>query len=469
MKNGQSLKACLSSYFVLLLLVVGPNAGSAAIQVQLTSSSPTPALAGATFLASLTISGTRQYEYTYSVSAALSGPGGGSYTGSSDSYGGTYSVSTDANSRGDITLTVTVTGTPIPNSGATGSDNGTASITFTTCDIVSMTPTAEYALNGTVLSFSATTDPVGTVPEAVIWSTSGGGAVAGNGLTGVFTANESIWGAGSVTITCFGTAANTATVQEIVTTYVQPGATEEGTMDGQFVINVTPEPAGITYSWQWSVPAATEAGDRNGPSVVFASPGTKTTGLGAKAHWYAVTPSQWSDVDGPVCSYDISCKVGYKSGENVPSGNWNVALQFIGGKTTVPYSAGTPTAAEREVDGVTQHYFLDVGCLAQLDPAVTIFIPTTSEFYSKIVAHENVHVAQLSAAPYSTITSVENVWGYVQNMTANSYASLIDAFGDYQDAKNAELETLVSANSAELEGPAYAVSNATAPLFLNMR
>lgn len=397
-----------------LLLIFSTYSGFAGITVYLSSGSPSPAWAGSSFSAQLTITGQQQYEYSYSVTASLSGPGGGSYT--FDANSSTYNISSEASGRGDITLTVTVTGTPLPESGATGQDNGTASITFTIADVASLTPTSEYALTGTVLTFTATTDPAGIVPEDVPWAVNGGGTVEGNSLTGVFTADSSIIGAGTVTVSCTGATAHTANVQEIVLVTQTPRQTEEGTSAGTFTVTPSATPAGISYAWEFSNP--TPAG--NGPSVPFASPSAASTGLGSVARWFAYPDVNWWRTGMETCVYSITCKVSYKGGEQYsPWDTWSVNAKPEG-STTWPAITGFPTTGTDLINGQTIYKVTGVGTLTRTIPVSTIDCAPTSQFKAKVEAHEGRHVTQLTAmSPWKDMRSADALY----NDTLSAYTA----------------------------------------------
>ena len=101
------------------------------------------------------------------------------------------------------------------------------------------------------------------------------------------------------------------------------------------------------------------------------------------------------------------------------------------------------------------------------NPTITMILPATSQFYSKLLAHEQVHVAQWG--PTGLLGSNYSASGFfdaVKNLTDSSQAGLVGQINtvgqNYVDAGDARVAALC--NQSELA--AYTAVDSMAPQYL---
>jgi hypothetical protein len=235
-----------------------------------------------------------------------------------------------------------------------------------------------------------------------------------------------------------------------------------------FSVNVT---SGTLKTIQWSFKAPTDAG--NNPNVNFTSPNsTKTFTDG---HWFAIPnvacPAQ-SDLPAYYnAQYEIKATVTFGSDQNrsktttlTVNAFWSPA-GFV--DPNVADVTGGPTIG---VNSSGIWVVVNKGTLARRVPTtMTIFVPTTSQFYNKTVSHEQVHLNQWIAGPghlYGDLFSADDFFNQIKGLTGTSkedlFNKLVQAKTTYINAQVA----LVQQRRVQSEREAHAVSDPISPQYV---
>ncbi len=156
----------------------------------------------------------------------------------------------------------------------------------------------------------------------------------------------------------------------------------------------------------------------------FASTDQQTTSV-SKAHWFALPDDKFAAP--PECTYTLVCEATVKGKKIKGTKPWTVWIDPSGGLTEPPKMTGEVTVAsgQRQVFGAkpgvmeTYWYVKDIGSLARTPAAVSLRPPATSQFYDKIMVHENRHVWQWNQGPWSTYWSPATFFNRVKNITSN--------------------------------------------------
>src|SRR5690606_23055679 len=220
------------------------------------------------------------------------------------------------------------------------------------------------------------------------------------------------------------------------------------------------------YQWTYSIDSGSTG---NNPNVAFSAPTSASTT--AVAHWYA-RPNSDCASNPPLTTshpyynskYKIKVKVTFQGGaENSKDANFNVnAWWSPAGSVGLAQITGIPQMQETSPGrwGV-----VGPGTLARVPQQTpTIYVPSSSQFYNKTVAHENVHIAQWGPGRiFANYVTVAEFMSRISNITDTSEGNLILRLGQELDAYLiSEANLIISSgdlNQAEIE--AYAVSDPT--------
>ncbi|MBA2378099.1 MAG: hypothetical protein H0V76_00825 [Blastocatellia bacterium] len=229
------------------------------------------------------------------------------------------------------------------------------------------------------------------------------------------------------------------------------------------------------YEWTYSIDSGSTG---NNPIVEFASPASATTT--AKAHWYARPNAECASAP-PAASvahpyynskYKIKVKVFFEGGaEKLKDANFIVnAWWHPAGRVLEPVLTGSIMATENPAG----HWTATGHSLTRVTQPATILIPSTSQFYDKIVAHEDVHVPQYHTGNLlGNYFTVDGFWTYLQslNLSSSTQAGLMTqvevAQNNYYLSQAAAM--IASGDLATAEIAAYNVSDPRTPMFAYQR
>lgn len=215
-----------------------------------------------------------------------------------------------------------------------------------------------------------------------------------------------------------------------------------------------------SYQWSWSAPQ----GAGNNPNVNFTAATAAQTNT--DGHWFA-SPNV---VCAPMSSvYTITGKVHFSDGQDL-SKNTTLTVNVpwdVAGQTSNPPITGGPSTG---YDPVRQLWVvLDKGTWTRGQPNVQIFVPASSQFYNKTVAHENKHAQQWISGLMSDLYQIEgpgSAMEAVSSVTDPDYATfsqkLLNAFNAWANNQSAQAD----ARKPQAETEAHAVSDPIAPQYL---
>ena len=245
-------------------------------------------------------------------------------------------------------------------------------------------------------------------------------------------------------------------------------------MDGQqgaFSVSVSGGTA-TAYSWSFTAPS----GAGNGPNVSFTAPTSAQTNT--DGHWFALPnvacPSQ-SDLPGYYNSvYTIKATVTFSEGDT-PSKSTTLTVNSYwnpAGLTdpNIARIGGVPNMASDNPDGSGTWRVTGKGTLSRVVPtSSTINVISTSQFYSKTVQHEQVHVNNWIAGTghlYGDLYNPDDFYNQIINITGTSQNDLINklsaALTTYVNSQGA----IVAQRHSQDEQQAYAVSDPIAPQYV---
>jgi len=229
---------------------------------------------------------------------------------------------------------------------------------------------------------------------------------------------------------------------------------------GAFSVSVT---AGTATSYQWSFSAPGGAG--NAPSVNFSNPTSASTNT--DGHWFAL-PNAACPSSSANSTYTITATVGFDDGISLSkSTQLTVTLPAQGG-VTLGFAAilGLPDMAADQ-NGVWR--VLGLGTLRRDVPtSYSVNVAQSSQFYSKLAQHEQVHVDQWkqgSGHLYGDLFLVSVFFSQIANLTASSQSSLTSQVRSAQDAFIQEQGGEAANRQPQAEHEAYAVSDPINPQY----
>ncbi len=233
--------------------------------------------------------------------------------------------------------------------------------------------------------------------------------------------------------------------------------------DGSSVFFTSTVTGATPTGYQWSV--TTPSGSGNSPSLNFTSATSLSTFATAK--WFASPDDACSAPN--ESTYTVKLTVSFSGRSpitkeksfkvNVP---WNVAGETNGG----PHVGGTSQKAQN-AQGIW--YVVGLGTLNVTTSAfIQMNIPTTSQFYSKMYAHEQHHVNQWAQPNglYGSQFTNAGLWAAIQNLTDVTEQGLIGkiniAAANYLNSR----QVVVNGLCNQAETAAYGVSDLLTPMYL---
>src|SRR5262249_25396611 len=194
-----------------------------------------------------------------------------------------------------------------------------------------------------------------------------------------------------------------------------------------FSVTVT---GGGAASYQWSFKAPT--GAVNSPNVTFSTPTEASTS--AQGHWFAFPDKEcapsgdsadpyWNSVYTIVCTVTFADQHQQKAQTTLTvNAYWNPA-----GATGTPNITGGPTIGHDPVKNLW--VVVDGGTLARKLPVPMIYVPASSQFYEKVVAHENKHVEQWKTGMLSDLYAVSSLMEILAPLTDPTQEGLSKKLG----------------------------------------
>jgi hypothetical protein len=232
---------------------------------------------------------------------------------------------------------------------------------------------------------------------------------------------------------------------------------------GEFHVTVSPD--NITpdsYAWSW------EAKDNpagNSPHVDFASGQNSKEVTVNKAWWYAF-PDDPCRAQNP-CSYKLNSAVSFGHDQFEASSIMSVYVPTSGGTVNNPIVVGSPYLSSRNVRGKVEWFVSSKGTLKRQIGEINIpDIPITSQFYPKVLAHEQKHVDQQTSGLASNIWTVENLWNKIKTLKAPAKEVLNKELNAVYKQFNVDEQKKWDDGQRDRELEAYSVSDKTPPFYL---
>jgi hypothetical protein len=187
---------------------------------------------------------------------------------------------------------------------------------------------------------------------------------------------------------------------------------------------------GSPIAYQWSFKAPSAAG--NSPGIAFATPTQASTSV--YTHWYALpdkacAPSgdgsdpYWNSIYTIVCTVTFADQRQQKAQTTLTvNAYWNPA-----GATGTPNILGGPTIGHDVVRNLW--VVIDAGTLRRNLPTPVIYVPTTSQFYAKVTAHENKHVEQWKTGMLADLYSIDSLMTVLAPLTDATQQGLSKKLG----------------------------------------
>lgn len=243
--------------------------------------------------------------------------------------------------------------------------------------------------------------------------------------------------------------------------------TVESKNSGEFEVKV--KPANLTIqSYQWLTDGAWPAGAGNSPALNYSNSTSNKTSVNTTI-WFAKTNNRRQLVDGPTCQYVINCEVtidGQKIRSAEPSQlNVNVNIE---GETSRAQMVEVESIVISESDGTFR--VTGKGNFRRKAAVVKyIGVPSTSQFYNKLKAHEQKHVHQwTSETPWKDLFDADALYSTTLSKltSTKSEGDLLKKIWVAFDAKENADQTKADNTKCDREKAAFEVERSTEPHFL---
>jgi hypothetical protein len=243
----------------------------------------------------------------------------------------------------------------------------------------------------------------------------------------------------------------------------------EGLDSEPFTCEVHPTNANVT-SYRWLSGAsngAWSASAGNNPTLDYISGSSKSSAV-RHTRWFAKTPSSLSSVDGPIASYNINCEV-IVDGQTVRAATpaTLAVVVILGTECSPPEMVDEDTISVAISNGVW--VVTGQGNFRRTAPVPgTTMLTTNSQFYAKIMAHENKHVHQwTNEFPWVSIYSANICYtNLIKGLTGTNETDLRMKISNAVRAKASQDLMVFSLYRCEAEAAANQVEKQTPPHFL---
>ncbi len=224
-----------------------------------------------------------------------------------------------------------------------------------------------------------------------------------------------------------------------------------------FSVDIPPEDPAVSIQWSFTAPS----GAGNNPEVIFGSPTNATTAAFCK--WFALPDSECSaSFDS---QYTIRCVVNLSGGRMVTRETSLIVNAYW-------YPAGS--VAPTDITGGPAYGFntqtnlwvvTGSGSLQRVVSTANIEVPTTSQFYTKTVTHENRHVYQWTTGMLSDLFTVQSLMNQFSPLTDATEQGLITKINNAATAWFNSQGVIYGNRSNDAERDAYAQSDPIAPMY----
>jgi hypothetical protein len=230
-----------------------------------------------------------------------------------------------------------------------------------------------------------------------------------------------------------------------------------------FSVTVTGGTA-VGYEWSFKAPS----GAVNSPSVTFGTPTQASTN--AVGHWFALpdracAPSgdsadpYWNSAYTIVCTVTFSDQRQQKAQTTLTvNAYWNPA-----GATGTPSISGGPAIGRDTLRNLW--VVVDAGTLARNLPTPVIYVPASSQFYSKVTAHENKHVEQWKTGMLSDLYAISSLMAVLSPLTDATQGGLSKKLGEASLAWVEQQDREFQRRLRAAEKEAHEVSDPIAPRY----
>jgi len=222
--------------------------------------------------------------------------------------------------------------------------------------------------------------------------------------------------------------------------------------------------AAIGYQWSFKAPS----GAVNDPAVTFGAPNEASTS--AFGRWYALpdrecAPSAdsadpyWNSTYTIVCTVTFADQHEQKAQTTLTvNAYWNPA-----GATGTPAISGGPTIGHDTSNNLW--VVIDSGTLARNLPVPLIYVPSSSQFYEKVLAHENKHVEQWRTGMLSDLYSISSLMAVLSPLTDATQEGLSKKLGVASVAWVEQQDREFQRRLRAAEREAHKVSDPIAPRY----
>jgi hypothetical protein len=231
-------------------------------------------------------------------------------------------------------------------------------------------------------------------------------------------------------------------------------------------------PSGLSPSYQWLSGSANDAWPStagNNPTLDYSAPSSPSTFI-QSTRWYAPTPSRQQVVDGIICYYKINCEVTI-GGQSVKAFNPAILSVEVNmtGLTEGPVFQNWNSILVGQSGGVWR--VTGQGGFSRSAPIASVNMPSTSQFYSKAMVHENKHVAQwTSELPWMNLFDANGLFNTVLSgltSTVSEAALRSNIFAAIVVRHHADM-AIFNLNICAMEDGAFDAMNIVAPDFLEL-
>jgi hypothetical protein len=268
-------------------------------------------------------------------------------------------------------------------------------------------------------------------------------------------------------VICTGKTYDTITIGPKVTINVPATA-----KDGDTVTFSASTQGGTPTAYQWTYSIDSGATGNN-PQVNFSAPTAASTT--ADAHWYA-RPNSDCPSTPPALSashpyynskYKIKVTVTFQGGsQKSKEANFAVNSWWAPAGQVDPNVARVTGIPTRSPDSSGVWRVTGMGSLGRLTPTKQVFVPATSQFYAKTVAHEGEHESHWAVGKLlGHLHNPSDFYTRIQNFTGTSDQNLIDKLSAELTAYTNEQGVLYTQLRAESERLAYSISDPISPQF----
>ncbi|MEZ5308082.1 MAG: hypothetical protein R2684_13130 [Pyrinomonadaceae bacterium] len=251
---------------------------------------------------------------------------------------------------------------------------------------------------------------------------------------------------------------------------ITPTAATDGDTVGfaATVLGTTP----TAYQWSYTSPQ----GAGNGPSMTFSAPTNYRTD--ANAHWFAANNAACATSPPPGSPthpyynsvYQVMMTVTYQGGlQHEKEQSFTVNAWWDPAGTTTP--ANISGGPGRIFDPAQNLWVVSSpGNLVRTGTPVTMYVPSTSQFYAKMLAHENEHVAQwLPGGHFGNLYLVPDLMTQLSPLTDPTEQGLVNQINATYLAWDAVQAQNYAALFNQGEILAYNVSDLIPPLYAYQR